>query len=140
MIVTENFTVAAEVEVVADVDLDWSNPLVEHLSNEILRGHLREFIGEWFDDHRIDTCRAQQLDSLLDRRKQSWCTIGGQHLARVRIESVRHGLTTEMPRTLDDGLDDRTMPDVQTVEIPDGDHRMVERTLQLFASANIVQC
>jgi hypothetical protein len=58
----------------------------------------------------------------------------------VRMEGVRHGFATELPRPLDDRLDDRAVPDVQTVEIPDGNHRVAERTLQLFASANVVQC
>ena len=58
----------------------------------------------------------------------------------MRIEGVGHRLATELPRTLDDGFDDRSMADVQAIEIPDGHHRVVERALQLLASANVVQC
>jgi len=134
------FTIAAEMEVVAYVDFDGVNPLVQHLANEVFRGCLRKLVGERLDDDGIDAGFAQQLDPLIDRRQQSRRTLRGQHLARVRIEGVRHRLAAELPCALDDRFDDRSMADVQTIEIPDGDHRVIERAFQLLASANVVQC
>jgi hypothetical protein len=64
-------SIATEMEVVTDIDLDGPNALMDVMSDESLRTDLREFAVEGLGDHNIESELFKRLDLLFERIEQS---------------------------------------------------------------------
>jgi hypothetical protein len=128
------------VEVVADVHLDRTDAGVEVLPDEGVRRGLREFERERLDDDGVDAGELEELGLLLERREQAGGATRVQHLPRMRIEGVDHGLPAQGLRPADHGLHDRPMTQMKSVEIADRQDRALEGGVDRRAPRDIPQC
>jgi hypothetical protein len=128
------------VEVVADVHLDRTDASVEVLPDKGVRRGLRELERERLDDDSIDTGELEKLDLLLGRREQAGGAIRLQHLPRVRVEGIDHGLPAQSLRPANHGLHDRLMTQMKSVEVANRQDRTPEGGVDRPAPRDVPQC
>jgi hypothetical protein len=128
------------VEIVANVDLDGPEPLEDHLPDETLSGQGRKLAGERLHDHQVHADLVEKFELLVQGGEKPRCPIRIEKLAGVGLEGEDRGFTTHRAGPPDHGPHDRTVPDVETIEVPDGQDAVLERLLQRAAPSNHPQC
>jgi lipopolysaccharide export system permease protein len=118
------------VEVVPDVDIGGSNPFMDVVIDEMLGQYPRELEIEWFGDHDIETEGFEGLSLLFEGIEQPKIPFRLEHTAGMGLERIEDRFALECPRPTDHEVQDRLMPEMQAVEITQGQHGTRELTRQ----------
>ena len=95
----------------------------EDALHEPFRGDLRELLGERQHDQLVDARGLDQRCAPFDGRQQPGFAAGRQDLTGMPVERHRDRADTALVRRLHRSREHRSMPQMHTVEEPDGDHR-----------------
>src|SRR5262249_27103034 len=134
------FAVSAEMEVVADVDLERADARVDHLADEVLGRGAREVEREALDHDDVDPRLLEQLEPLLQRGEELGRVLGVQHLARVRVEGVDDARAAQRGGARAHRVEDRAVAAVDPVEVPHRQHRTLDRLPQGRDPGDVPQC
>ena len=107
-------------EVRADGDVARAQRLDEDLADESLRFPRRELSGEREDEELIDAALGDPSGFGIDGAEQSRFGTGGEHLAGVTVEGDRRRRQAEGVGPGHGAVEDRTVPEMDPVEEPDG--------------------
>ena len=112
----------AEAEVLADHDLARAEPAREHVVDELGGGLLAEVVGEGEREQILDPELGQEPRLDPERREPGRRLVGGQDLARVRLEGDHPERRAERPRLLARAGDQGAMTPMHAIEVADRDH------------------
>jgi len=130
--------ILSKMKVVADVDLNRPDGLVQIVLNEMLRRVLGEFQIERLRHDRIEPERFEGLHLLLEGFEQAKIRRRLQDPARMGLEGIENRLPVERFRAFDHLGQDRLVPAMHAVEIADRHHGAGESARQLGnASKNL---
>ncbi len=128
-------TIAPETEVVADHQVTRAQAIHQVLADEVLRRERRHVRVEAHAEQPVHALRRERLELLAKARQARRCGRPHEVLARRGLEAHHHGRQSARPRRRDEPAEHRTVPQVQPVEVADGDGRApVLRTQVVFAA------
>jgi lipopolysaccharide export system permease protein len=125
------FPVPPEMKVVADVDLDRTNPLVDMMSDESLGTDLGERAIEGLGDHGVDPESLEGFDLLFEGVEEPQIRLGLEHAPRMGLEGIENRLAAERPRPLDHELQDRLVSQMYAIEISERQNGANEFSTQI---------
>lgn len=96
--------------------------------DELLGRDLGELEIEGFGDDGIESQRLERLHFLIKSLEQLEFRAPRQDSSRMRLERIENRLATECSRTTDDEIENRLMPTMHPIEIPDRQNGPIEFT------------
>jgi len=125
------FSIPAEMKVVANVDLERANALMNVVSDESFRTDLSKLAVKGLGDHGVESEISQRLDLLSECIEQPQIRFGLEHASWVRLERIEDRLSAQGFRARDDKAQDRLVPEMDPVEITQRQNRTLECPIQL---------
>ena len=127
-------TPLAEAEVVASHDAHGPEPLYEHVGDELLRIHRRQFGPEAKDEHRVGTGMGEQPLTLVEGRETEGRHLWLEMAHWVRVESGDDHRPPKVEAERNRPADHRLVAEMEAVEIAERD----DRAAKLFRDRLVV--
>lgn len=112
--------VAAETEIVAHFKMPHRQSIDQDLADELGCRQLAQAAVEGQAEHHVDTLPTQQLEFLAQAGQTHRRRIGGEELARLRLENHHAAGYAQLQRALAQTRQDSLVPEVDAVEVTDG--------------------
>lgn len=120
----------AEAEVPPDDELAYAKAAHQHFLDKATCRQGGKSLAEPGDMHALDADGGKELQLVAQPRQPRRRRVGGEELARMRLEGEDAGLQVGLVRRSDDPLDKRAVAPVHPVEITDGQRAPARVRLQ----------
>jgi len=111
----------AKTEVVADQEPLHRQTVAKNMCDEVVGRQLRERVVEAAHVHARYSTMTQQFEFLAQRGQARGCLVRGEKFLRLRLEGHHCGQQAARPRRLGEPRDHGAMPEMDAVEIADGE-------------------